>query len=76
MAGNVYEWTSSNFQDYPYDQDDGREDPEGNERRTLCGGSWDTSENRVRCAYRGWNFPHLRYDRRGFRVVVVVAPGS
>ena len=28
LAGNVYEWTSSLYRDYPYVADDGREDAE------------------------------------------------
>jgi formylglycine-generating enzyme required for sulfatase activity len=73
LAGNVWEWTSSLFKDYPYKPDDGREDPAAAGRRVVRGGSFDYSQNYVRSACRD----HLSFDHRnlnvGFRVV---APGS
>jgi len=70
MAGNVWEWTSSEYRDYPYVADDGREKTEGNARRTLRGGSWLISGYGVRCAYRYWLNPVSDYGSYGFRVVL------
>jgi formylglycine-generating enzyme required for sulfatase activity len=74
MAGNVWEWTSSKYQDYPYDADDGREDLEDDAVRTLRGGSWSGAEYRVRCAYRYGYLQLNGYGYHGFRVVS--SPGS
>ncbi len=73
MAGNVWEWTSSSYAQYPYDPKDGREDPESSEGRVLRGGSFDVSALSVRCANRNYNLPDDRSDYIGFRVVV--SPG-
>ncbi|RLT34647.1 MAG: hypothetical protein DWI57_16280 [Chloroflexi bacterium] len=54
LAGNVYDWTVSVYQGYPYDPRDGREDPLAAGLRVLRGGSWYVRKERVRCAYRNW----------------------
>jgi formylglycine-generating enzyme required for sulfatase activity len=69
MAGNVWEWTSSNYQNYPYNPNDDREDLEGHARRMLRGGSFGYNRSYVRCACRYWNSPDVRFDLNGFRVV-------
>jgi len=52
MAGNVWEWTSSAYADYPYNPKDGREDPESSKGRVLRGGSFSGNAYSVRCAVR------------------------
>jgi formylglycine-generating enzyme required for sulfatase activity len=69
MAGNVWEWTSSLYRDYPYKADDGREDPNSIALRVLRGGSFGAVAQDVRCASRGGNGPLDRLDAFGFRVV-------
>jgi formylglycine-generating enzyme required for sulfatase activity len=71
MAGNVWEWTRSLYRDYPYDPDDGREDPEAGGGWVLRGGAFSTLRAYVRCAYRFGFDPNYRYlDYGGFRIVV------
>ena len=71
MSGNVFEWTSSLFQPYPYDLADGREELEAAGARVLRGGAFHDKPRWVRCASRnnytpaGWNVDW------GFRVCVV-----
>ncbi len=68
MAGNVWEWTSSLYRDYPYRSDDGREAATDRGARVLRGGSFYSGAQYVRCAFRGWYFPGSRVGYIGFRV--------
>jgi formylglycine-generating enzyme required for sulfatase activity len=52
MSGNVWEWVSTLFKDYPYDPDDGREDPNAAGERVLRGGAFDLSYPDLRSAFR------------------------
>jgi formylglycine-generating enzyme required for sulfatase activity len=70
MAGNVWEWTRSLYDSYPYDPSDGREDPESDGPRILRGGAFFSLAGVVRCAYRPWNVPINRNRDLGVRVVV------
>lgn len=72
VSGNVWEWTSSAFEGYPYHADDGRENP-GTEgvRRVLRGGSWASYRGNARASYRPGFHPGYRGYSLGFRVLCV-----
>ena len=74
MAGNVWEWTRTIWDDkfkYPYKMDDGREElRQENAYRTLRGGAFDSSGGGARCAYRLRYGPDSRNYNFGFRVVL------
>jgi formylglycine-generating enzyme required for sulfatase activity len=68
MSGNVWEWCQTKWRaDYNTSPDD---DPEGNARRVLRGGSFYVSAGGVRCAARYSGIPYNRHGDSGFRVVV------
>jgi len=70
MAGNVYNWTSSLYEEYPNRADDGREVQSDidSARRVLRGGAWTSNPEWVRCAYRDWGNPWYWFDNLGFRL--------
>jgi formylglycine-generating enzyme required for sulfatase activity len=72
MAGNVWEWTSSIYEVYPYDPGDGREDLQAGDevRRVLRGGAFGNLAWRVRSAFRGSDLPDFAFWDRGFRVAL------
>jgi formylglycine-generating enzyme required for sulfatase activity len=67
VAGNVSEWTISQFRPYPYDAHDGRENPLGGVERVTRGGSWHSPMLRVRVTSRGYNDPWFTDNDVGFR---------
>lgn len=74
MAGNVWEWTRSIYEKYPYEISEKRENLEDKKSaRVLRGGAYDVNEGWVRCAYRDRNYPYFGDFNRGFRVVVCVS---
>lgn len=68
MAGNIFEWCSSNYYPYPYSITDGREDYHSREDKCLRGGSWGSPFYCARCAFRNKNAPMLVDDLVGFRL--------
>lgn len=71
MAGNVWEWTSSQFKNYPFQKEDGREEIDDISLRVVRGGSFSDDAGLVCCALRNYiNIPSRRYQYIGFRVVV------
>lgn len=80
MAGNVWEWTTTNWGtsshypdwSYPYDPDDGREATEaaGDVRRVVRGGAYYYFDDCVRCSTRNYMYPHTRHSGGGVRFVL------
>ena len=76
IAGNVWEWTRSVYDVYPYDPEDSREDIESGTGRVLQGGSWYRNQWYARCTLRYEVYPDARYHYLGFRVAVSFSPES
>jgi formylglycine-generating enzyme required for sulfatase activity len=70
MHGNVWEWTRSALQPYPYRADDGRNDPAAPGRRVVRGGSWYDRPPRCRSAFRLAYECYQPVFNVGFRVVL------
>jgi formylglycine-generating enzyme required for sulfatase activity len=67
MLGNVWEWTSTVQQPYPYNAADGREDRSANGPRVIRGGSWNAYPIFLRASSRGFNDPGNGEFSVGFR---------
>jgi formylglycine-generating enzyme required for sulfatase activity len=70
LAGNVWEWCSSLYKEYPYEAGDGREDLTASGRRLLRGGSFGSSQADARCAGRIRDVPDGHISYSGFRVAL------
>ena len=70
MAGNVWEWTRSAYQPYPYNPDDGREYIRDLAQKhfTIRGGSWGFNLIDLRAAARSHLTPDYRDLDVGFRL--------
>lgn len=71
MLGDVWEWTTSDFQPYPgYEWFPYKEYSEvfyGTDYKVLRGGSWATHISSVRNTFRNWDYPIRRQIFAGFR---------
>jgi formylglycine-generating enzyme required for sulfatase activity len=70
MLGNAWEWVNSLTFPYPYDPNDGREEPEEVGKRSMRGGSWFGSRDNARASFRFTYEPWFRSTHIGFRIVV------
>ncbi len=71
MAGNVWEWTRSPYQPYPYDEADDRTGLEADALWVMRGGSFADPARLVRASARGAAEPGARRAFIGFRVTLV-----
>lgn len=70
MNGNVWEWCSDNYANYPKGALTDPLGPETGMARVIRGGSWAYSAVNCRSANRGRTVPIRRYSAGGFRVVL------
>ena len=70
MSGNVWEWTRSPYQPYPYDETNDRADLEVDALWVMRGGSYADSAQNVRAAVRGGGDPGARRPFMGFRIAI------
>jgi formylglycine-generating enzyme required for sulfatase activity len=69
MSGNVWEWTSSMYKNYPYKYQDGREDMSDEESatRVVRGGAWDEGDDQATTTWRSHFTQGSRFYNTGFR---------
>ena len=70
MAGNVWEWTRSPYQPYPYDASDDRSGLDKDALWVMRGGGFADGPQLIRATARGAAEPGARRPFIGFRVVV------
>lgn len=70
MSGNVWEWTRSPYQPYPFDSTDEGEGLGADALWVMRGGSFTDPERNVRAAIRGGGDPGARRPFMGFRVAI------
>lgn len=71
MIGDVWEWTSSDFQPYPgfeaFPYPEYSQVFFGSDYKVLRGGSWATRSGAIRNSFRNWDYPIRRQIFAGFR---------
>jgi formylglycine-generating enzyme required for sulfatase activity len=70
MSGNVWEWTRSPYQPYPYDESNDREGLDVDALWVMRGGAFNDGVQNIRAAGRGGADPGARRPFIGFRVVL------
>ena len=70
MAGNVWEWTRSPLQPYPYDESDDRSNLEADALWVMRGGGFADGPQLIRTTVRGGAEPGARRPFIGFRVAI------
>ena len=70
MAGNVWEWTRSPYQPYPYDEADDRAGLDADALWVMRGGAFNDQARLVRASARGAAEPGARRAFIGFRVAL------
>jgi formylglycine-generating enzyme required for sulfatase activity len=73
MSGNVWEWTRSPSQPYPYDPNDDRTNLDADALWVMRGGHYGDGPRNVRTTTRGAADPGARRAFIGFRVAVSTA---
>ncbi len=71
MSGNVWEWTSSPYQPYPYDPADDRANLDADALWVMRGGHFGDNARLVRTTTRGAADPGARRGFIGFRVALL-----
>jgi formylglycine-generating enzyme required for sulfatase activity len=69
LAGNVWEWVSDWYGDYPKGEQRNPTGPKEGTRRVVRGGAWYNFATSLRAALRGTSAPGARNDVTGFRCV-------
>jgi formylglycine-generating enzyme required for sulfatase activity len=70
MHGNVWEWCSDRYGDYPKGAVSDPSGPKEGSYRVYRGGGWGIDAARCRSAIRNWFAPSFRGIRLGFRVAL------
>ena len=69
LSGNIWEWISTIYQDYPYNATDGRESSlDAGSWRGWRGGAWYSTADLVRAGYRGRYVTTDRHHPAGIRI--------
>lgn len=71
MSGNVWEWTRSPYQAYPYDPTDDTKTAASDALWVMRGGAFSDSDQNARATTRGGADPGVRRPIIGFRVAIV-----